>query len=168
MTLADLPDLDAPWVAMMIGVPGSGKSTIANKIGQIMGVEVLSSDKMREIISGDANNQQVSANAWQMVYDSAAELLANNKSVIIDGTHADAQDRMRGATMYRDFGAAAVIAVWVMTDMCAVLQRNAKRKRVVPADVIERMAQSITAHPPTLADGFDDLIVIDNSGAEPQ
>jgi predicted kinase len=160
--LADLAELRAPSVIMMIGVPGSGKSYIGEQLDETLGLSVLSSDKCREELSGDANDQSVSKEAWNLVYTRAGDAIAEGRSVIIDGTHTNLEIRRRDIQRYKDFGARAVIGVLVITDIDVSLRRNNSRDRVVPEFVIRDMQSNLDNNPPSTDDGFDYILSIKN------
>lgn len=153
-----LEGLKSPVVIMMVGVPGSGKSFVASGLSKLLSMPVLSSDSYREELSGDANNQAVSKQAWELVNARAHAALANGKPCIIDGTHNNAAGRRRDIDRYRRSGAATVIAVWVDTPLEISLGRNVERDRVVPESVIRRMWKNIQLSPPSQTDGFDTVI----------
>ena len=50
------------------------------------------------------------------------------------------------------------VAIFVNTPVDVCKERNAKRDRVVPETVIDRMALSL--NPPTIAEGFKEIIEI--------
>lgn len=154
----NLEGFRSPVVIMMVGVPGSGKSSVASDLSRLLSMPVLSSDSYREELSGDANNQAVSKQAWGLVYARAHTVLANGEPCIIDGTHNNAAGRRRDINRYRKSGAATVIAVWVDTPLEISLGRNSARDRVVPEPVIQRMWESIQLSPPLQTDGFDTVI----------
>lgn len=104
-TLVDLTELDNPHAIMMVGIPGSGKTHIANQIAELTGHQVLSSDEMRRELSGDATNQAVSRQAWQLLFDRAEQLITDGESVIIDGTNNVAERRRQDIRRLRQFGA---------------------------------------------------------------
>ena len=54
-----------------------------------------------------------------------------------------------------------IIAVEMRCDLEKCLERNFKRTRVVPKEAIARYALSYTS--PSLDEGFDRLVVIDNN-----
>lgn len=122
---------------------------------------MLSSDKFREELSGDANDQSVSREAWQLVYDRAASALQRGESVIIDGTHNAFVGRRRDVSRYVKSGAKIVIAIWVDTPLGTSLERNRSRVRVVPEEVIERMQDNIDRTPPSMSDGFTTVFRLD-------
>lgn len=156
-----LEGFGSPYVLMMVGVPGSGKSYVAEQLSAMLNLSVLSSDKFREELSGDANDQSVSREAWQLVYDRAALALQRGDSVIVDGRHNALVGRRRDTSRYLQSGAKAVIAVWVDTPLGTSLERNRSRSRVVPEEVIERMQNNIDRTPPSLSDGFATVFRLD-------
>lgn len=161
-SLADLTAMESPSALMMIGIPGSGKSTIAAQIGELLNIQILSSDECRREISGDANDQSVSREAWAMVYDRARQSIEQGHSVIIDGTHTNAEMRRRDINQYRQYGARAVIGIYVQTDTESCIERNTQRDRVVPEFVIRNMQIGIDRYPPSTQDGFDYIIPVVN------
>lgn len=161
-SLAHLAELESPSVAMMIGVPGSGKSTVARQISELLNIAVLSSDECRKEISGDANDQSVSREAWAMVYDRARQSIESGRSVIIDGIHTNVEMRRRDIQQYKQFGARAVVGIYIQTDVATCIDRNENRDRVVPEFVIRNMQIGIDRYPPSTDDGFDYVIPVAN------
>lgn len=159
----ELANLEVPSVIMMVGVPGSGKSYIAEQLGKTLDLTVLSSDKCREELSGDANDQSVSKQAWELVYTRANQAIDEDHSVIIDGTHFNPEVRRQDVQRYKDFGARAVVGVHVATDLEISLQRNNNRDRVVPEHIILDMQSNIDQVTPSTDDGFDFVIQLDNN-----
>ncbi|MCA9334826.1 AAA family ATPase [Candidatus Saccharibacteria bacterium] len=161
-SLANLAELESPSTLMMIGVPGSGKSTIATHISELLDVPILSADECRREISGDANDQSVSREAWAMVYDRAQAAIEAGKSVIIDGTHTHAEMRQCDIRRYRQFGAQAVVGIHIQTAIETCITRNNSRDRVVPEYAIRNMQRGIDRYPPPAKDGFDYVIHVEN------
>lgn len=157
--------IEQPFAAMMVGVPGSGKSTVARRFAEALELTYICPDDIREELSGDASDQTVTPQAWQLTHERAEQALKENESVIIDATYAREGDRKRDAELFRSFGAKAVIGIFVNTPLEVALKRNhnPERGRVVPDLVIKRMAANLAQYPPTEADGFDQLIVINTA-----
>ena len=160
--LSHLTELEAPSVIMMIGVPGSGKSHIAQQVGKLLGIETLSSDSIREEISGNANDQTVSKEAWTLLYDRAQNAIGNKQTLIIDATHTHEKSRQRDIASYKRFGAKAVVGIHVSANINTVRYRNANRDRTVPDFVIDRMQANIDQAPASTKDGFTFVIRVDN------
>lgn len=163
MQLTDITDLESPWVAMMVGTPASGKSTLANGLSELLGAHVYSADDMREKIAGDVMDQSVNSVAWQMVYGAVEESLGRGESCVVDGTHANAEWRMRDASLYRGMGAKAVVAIHVLTSLDTAIARNRQRPgKQIPNHAMVRIHKAIAQNPPQLDTGFDGVITIDN------
>jgi len=91
---------------MVGGLPGSGKSTVANSLGERYGWVVLRSDEMRKEMAGLSSTTPAGAAVGAGIYDQrhteatyvgmmnrAQQLLAMGESVILDATWADASHR---------------------------------------------------------------------------
>ena len=143
--------VNEPIILMMIGIPGSGKSTVANQISEETGAVWLSADEIRVEINGDADSQDNPQLVFKTMKERMQAALASGKSVIYDATNCRRRYR-------RDFindanknnQQVAAIYMDVPTSVC--IQRNEQRDRKVPIEVIERMAQRLT--PPSKGEGF--------------
>jgi predicted kinase len=90
----------APWLRPLIivvgGLSGTGKSTLAAAVAEALGANLLRTDKLRREVFGDRSHTAEAdggiyrPEARQRVYDllfqRAAELLADRVSVALDGT----------------------------------------------------------------------------------
>jgi predicted kinase len=135
-------------VIVLVGVPGSGKSTWAAS----QGWTVLSSDEMRLVLSGDETNQGIHGKvfgAMRHLLKSRLEIGAS--PTVIDATNLRRKDRKPWVKLAQKHGA-AVEAVYFEVPLAVALERNRMRTRMVPEDVI-RMMHDWT-QPPTAAEGF--------------
>lgn len=87
---------------IMVGLPGSGKSTIAKTISEKYNYEYISSDEIRKKINNSdryvdeklVDINKLSTQAYTLMYTYAKEvLLTQNKKVVIDATHLDKEKR---------------------------------------------------------------------------
>ena len=69
----------------MIGATSSGKTTFAHK--HFLPTEVLSSDFFRAMVCDDENNQDVSKDAFDLLYYAANKRLDRMKTTVIDATN---------------------------------------------------------------------------------
>ena len=69
----------------LIGATSSGKSTFARK--HFLPTEVLSSDYFRAMVSDDENNQDVSREAFDLLFYAANKRLDLMKTTVIDATN---------------------------------------------------------------------------------
>lgn len=139
---------------VLIGVPGSGKSTWAK---QQKGT-VLSSDEMRVVLSGNVNNQEIHSKVFgTMRHLLRTRLELSASPTIIDATNIRRRDRKGWLQLAAKFGA-KVEAVHFDVPVEIALERNRKRDRVVPDEVIRAMAAHL--QPPTLEEGFAKILTI--------
>lgn len=133
---------------IMVGLPGSGKSTYAQKLG----LPILSADKIREELYGDAAIQGDGEMVFSILNKRIDKAISGGYSVIIDNTSVSRKAR---AVFIRK---ANCTAIFVDTPLDECLRRNRKRERHVSEDVIYRMASNLV--PPTKEEGFKEIIVI--------
>ncbi|MDX2267428.1 MAG: AAA family ATPase [Bryobacter sp.] len=138
-----------PTVQILIGLPGSGKSTWA--AGQT-GAVVLSSDATRILLCGDETNQTIHGAVFRTLRFVLRERLRlAQPRTIIDATNLRRRDRKPFLAIAAQFGARAEAIVFA-PPLEVVLTRNAQRSRVVPPEVIQRMATRFEL--PTRGEGF--------------
>lgn len=141
---------------VMVGLPGSGKSTIAKGMH---GVKVVSSDSIREELYGDESIQGNGGVVFSTLFSRVSEELQKGNNVVIDATCTRRKDRV--ALCKRFSGAASsIVAIYVATPLEECKERNAKRDRVVPEEVIDRMYEALRDKQPILNEGFDSIIMI--------
>lgn len=78
---------------MMVGLPGSGKSTIANKLSIKENAVLHSSDDLREELLGDADNQDSNELIFQELHKRISRDLLDGKSVVYDATNSSYKKR---------------------------------------------------------------------------
>ena len=145
---------------MMVGIPGSGKSTYAKKLAELMDVNIISSDDIREELSGDASNQKINKDVFRLVYQRMNKSLRNGKNVLVDSTAISSRAR---ATFIKNAAQFKCLKIaWVVdTDLEECIKRNNNRDRVVPENVIRNMQEWFEE--PQLDEGFD--IIVKNETA---
>lgn len=134
----------------MVGISGSGKSTIANQIPNAI---VISSDAIRKELYGAEEIQGNGKQVFDLVYKRIGEELAKGNDVVFDATNLTPKARN---AVFRF--TAEHIAVFVNTSLDDCLKRNAARKRKVPEEVIYRMYNNLIF--PRRAEGFKMIITI--------
>lgn len=98
-----------PVLVLVRGLPGAGKSTIAQTISEELGVALLQTDSLRKKLFG-ATDEHVGFNEGRYrpenrlrVYDDmhqqAGELLRNGLSVVLDGTFLEESLRVKAAKL---------------------------------------------------------------------
>lgn len=159
-----------PIVYFMIGVPGSGKSTLAKTLDGI----TVSSDEIRKEYFGSADpgkctglldkwvdqypnakNMSVNGFVFKIMKERTNSLLQKGYNVVYDATNTTVPHRKETVQELRD--KATVIACYMDTPLDVCLQRNRVRERVVPDDVLYRMARYLKV--PSKEEGFDEIRV---------
>lgn len=144
---------------MLIGLPASGKSTIAQELSKSEEAIIVSSDEIRQELLGDINDQTQNARVFEEVEKRIKEgLLKGN--VIYDATNINYKKR-RAFLQKLNKMQVRKIAVLIATPYEECLRRNAKRERKVPEEVIKRMYFNF--YIPQYYEGFDDIQIKYNS-----
>ncbi|MER9562464.1 MULTISPECIES: polynucleotide kinase-phosphatase [unclassified Mesorhizobium] len=139
----DKTDLAIPDFALvvLIGSTGSGKSTFAAR--HFLPTEIISSDQCRALVSDDETDQDVSADAFDLVREIAGKRLKHRKFTVIDATNVRAADRKAWVELARKWHALPV-AVVLDPGVEVCVARNAVRAdRPFGAGVAQRMTTEI-------------------------
>ena len=127
---------------VMVGAPGSGKSTYAAKLAETEDAVIISGDDIRAELYGDAGIQGDWAEIWDEIDTRVSE--ACGMSVILDGTHCRTDYREEAIALLRSYGYDKIEAVVIDASLATCLARNFQRKRHVPDYVIQRMHEDLT------------------------
>lgn len=122
-----------------IGIPGSGKSWWCQNILKSWGIRSVSSDKMREILYGDAAIQGDYQEVFSAVYDVCRYILLEDGICCIDATNVTRHVREKAI---RDIEPDEVVYVIMNNNIKKAKQQNLMRSRVVPEHIIDRMYKS--------------------------
>ena len=145
---------------MMVGLPASGKSTIAKKYAEKENAIIISTDELREELLGDEASQENNELVFKEAEKRIKENLNNNKNVIFDATNVNYRRRMDFLNRFNKFNPQK-IAILVATPYEECLERNLKRERVVPEEVITNMYHNF--YVPQYYEGFNEIKIEYNS-----
>jgi predicted kinase len=141
-------------VVLAIGLPGSGKSAWFKRHN----ITPLSSDLLRALLFDDPTEQRfqdlIFSNLRSML---KARLIARRPMNYVDATNLTPHERKNWIALARDYDY-DVQAVFFDVPLEVCLERNQKRERVVPEDIMRRMSEKLRA--PSFDEGFSKITVV--------
>lgn len=147
---------------VMVGVPGSGKSTWIKNQTWALGLNVVSTDMWVEQYAKDQGKTY--SEVFQEYMPTAVEKMAehvvfcreNKLDLIWDQTSTTVATRAKKIRMLPDY---YKIAVVMKTPPTAELQKRLASRpgKSIPWEVVSNMAQQLEAEPPTEDEGFDEI-----------
>ena len=78
---------------VLVGLPGSGKSTLEQKLKIKYKAEIISSDALRKELCGTELDQNHNSEVFAEMQKRTIDLLKSNKSVIYDATNINSKKR---------------------------------------------------------------------------
>ena len=138
---------------MMVGLPGSGKSTWAEK----QGMNVFSSDTMREEYYGDASFQGENNLIFELLHKKIIKSLKVGNDSIFDATNLNSKQRRHFLSKIADLDVEK-IAIVVATPFEQCVENDKLRKRHVPESIIFQMQTKFQI--PMLQEGFDKIDIV--------
>lgn len=135
-------------VVVLVGLPGSGKSAYIRKLG----VNAISSDDVRRLLSDDPANQTVHRKVFAAIRYLIRQRIAIGREITyVDATNLTIRER-RQYIRLGQLHACEVEAVFFDVPLETCLLRNRNRGRQVPDEAVREMAAKLT--PPSTAEGF--------------
>jgi len=141
-------------VVLSIGLPGSGKSTWFKRHN----ILPLSSDMVRILLFDDVTEQRFQDLVFSTLRTMLrARLLARRPWNYVDATNLSPHERRSWIKLAHDFGYEAHAVFFdVPPEVC--IERNQRRSRNVPEEIMHRMASKL--RPPKFEEGFAKITVV--------
>lgn len=142
---------------MLVGLPGAGKTTYAEKlVEQNPDYVIHSSDKLREELYGDASKQENNGKLFEELHRRMYKDLKEGKTVIYDATNLSKKRRVHflsGLSCERE-------CVLFVKDIEECKNANLGRERKVSEEVIENMRRNFS--PPHWHEGFGKITIVND------
>lgn len=156
-----------PSMIMLVGLPGSGKSTFAKTItysGDISPEDtkpiIHSSDELRREMYGDSSIQGDNDALFNELHKRIIRDLKSGKNVVYDATNINKKQRIHFLNKLKDIDCYKdCIVMATKLDTCLKNNRN-RTDRQIPDNVIHRMY--LNYQPPHENEGFENIIYIFN------
>ena len=150
-------------IIMMVGIPGSGKTTFCKE--HLKDWKYVSRDEIRfSLLQNDDDYFAKEEEVFKQFIHTINKHIENRDNVVIDATHISKKSRKKVLSrlvMPPLFPLVDVYCVYIKTSFGTVLKRNRLRsgREFVPEDVICSMSQAFEM--PELNEGFDKIITIE-------
>lgn len=146
-------NIDAkPMLHVMCGLSGSGKSSVAKDLAKRNNAIIVSSNEIREEITGTVEDQSKNNEVFQIFHKRIKQNLISGRDVIADATNLTMRDRR---ALLNPLQGMDIVKICVVTtkkyEDC--LEDNKNRCHPVPEEVIKK--QMCKFQVPFLEEGFD-------------
>lgn len=145
---------------VLVGVPASGKSTIAENIKD-ESFDIHSSDAIRKELYGSEQILGNPAEIFNLMYKRTLDSLNSGKNVIYDSTNISRKDRIRLLNFISKINNLSKECIIAAATIDTIFERNKNRERKVPENVILNMLKNFNM--PLINEGFDNITVVNTS-----
>lgn len=143
---------------MLIGLPASGKSTLAKELSIKENAVILSSDEIRVELLNDVNDQSDNTNVFEAMNSRAKQLLEQGNNVIYDATNINRKRRIH--LIKNELKASENVAYYLNTPMSMCVYNDSQRERTVGYEVIDKMYRTLQI--PTKLEGWDEVKLVND------
>jgi predicted kinase len=153
-----------PKLILLIGLPGSGKTSLVASMQQTnRSLSVISTDAIRAKLFGNEATQGEWMLVWREVgrqFRHAVYQIQQGQTgfALFDATNAKRSHRKDVIALARSVGFTHLTALWLDVPLALCLWRNQQRDRQVPEEVIHQMHRQLSDAPPSLKEGIECLI----------
>ena len=149
--------MNRPSLILLVGIPGSGKTTYAEDyIERNFNTIHLSSDAIRKELYGDENIQGNPGDVFSLMQKRTIEAFDNGYDVVYDATNITRKDRASIIGVCPKFVKIECHIIWAPIETC--IERDSARERTAGKGVIDRMLKRFQA--PYYDEGIDEIRII--------
>ncbi len=144
-----------PILYVMVGLPGSGKSHIAEELARKNNAVVYSMDEIRGELCGDVGDQSRNDEVFGIWVNKIRRALKHGQNVIADATNVTKHGRRSFLAMFDRIPHQTIAHVaYKEVEDCII--DNLDRSHPVPPEVIKETKEKFTF--PTKTEGFDNIV----------
>lgn len=160
-----IPFIDSKEVniVVMVGISGSGKTTIAQEIKRQIdnkkeekNTVILSSDEIRKLLYNDENDQTHNGKVFDFLQHQCYKEAEDKHDVIIDATNLTLKNR-KWIVSHFENKSCNLIACIIPTPIEECKVRNSQRERRVPEEIIESQARKFEV--PFYEEGWNKIVI---------
>ena len=145
-----------PTLKMLVGIPGSGKTTYCKDFMLLHPDTVhISSDSIRQELFNDENDQTHNEIVFQEMHKRTLESLDKGNTVLYDATNINRKDRESLLRLCPSYVIKEAIVCWAPIEQCVL--NDGKRERTVGKTVIDKMLMKFQS--PYFDEGFDRIYI---------
>ena len=148
-----------PTLWVLVGLSGSGKSTVASQIAKYnQNTVIISTDAIREELCGNCEDQRRNKDVFNIFYKRILKNLKNNKNVIADATNITVASRYAILSRTSELNIhKRCVVVSKPFEQCK--EDNTHREHSVPDAVLEKQYKKFCL--PTLEENWDEILFYD-------
>lgn len=145
----------------LVGATSAGKSSFAKK--HFKPTEVLSSDFFRAMICDDENEQSISSDAFDLLYNALNKRLKNSKLTVIDATSVQQSARKQLLDIAAEHNVHTAAIVLDLPEEILQQRNNVRPDRNIPEKVVREHYLELQQGIKNLkSEGFDLVYVINS------
>ena len=153
--------MNKPILWVMVGLSGSGKSTIAKKIANDNpNTVIVSSDNIREEITGDYEDQKHNEEVFKVFHDRIRKNLENKKNVIVDATNLTIKSRRAILSKVNGLNINKICVI-IPKPFEKCKEDNLHREHPVPEEVLDKQIRRFQIS--FMEEGWDEICIYDIS-----
>jgi len=151
--------MESNKLIMMVGLPASGKSFVAEQLALKENAVIHSSDSLRQELFGDVNIQDKNGELFIELHNRIKRDLKEGKNVIYDATNLNYKKRKGFLEELKKINVHKQ-CIFVATPYEKCIEQNKVREKKVPEHVIRRMYLSTNI--PQYYEGWSDIDIVWN------
>lgn len=145
----------------LVGATSAGKSSFAKK--HFRSTEILSSDFFRAMICDDENEQSISSDAFELLYNALNKRLKNRKLTIVDATSVQKSARTKLLDIAKEHSVPTAAIVLNPPEEVLHQRNKARPDRDIPDNVVSEHYYELTQSIENLkSEGFGFVYILNS------